>query len=163
MWAEIADSEETADKATTPTPTPTPLPAQEEAEQKDTNSDEGPPGGNSTVELERSPTPPAAASRPLESTVELEGVADESEMGELSFVVPESSSGEDPIIRAKWTLDGCASIDAILLRLDKLKAMYTRMKEDGWEITQPVFDDFGAVGKKKDWKKKPDENKAKED
>lgn len=68
---------------------------------------------------------------------------------QLDYVNQVSEEEENSLIRAKWTLDGCDSMDSIINRLGQLRQMYIRLKKDGWEVTQPIFDDYGAMKQKK--------------
>lgn len=41
-------------------------------------------------------------------------------------------------IRAKWSLDGCASVDEIIERLHQNIAYFQKVKEEGWELEDPI-------------------------
>jgi hypothetical protein len=76
-------------------------------------------------------------------------VEDESESEsqlEVENEPPEDESEEDTeIIRSKWALDGCASFDQIVARLGSLIEHYRRLKADGWELVNPIDDDYGFI------------------
>lgn len=55
---------------------------------------------------------------------------------------------DDVIIRAKWILDGCSSIDEIIERLKGEIEHYKQLKEDGWELREKMDDDYGFLIKK---------------
>ena len=58
------------------------------------------------------------------------------------------SEDDDVIIRSKWALDGCATLDEVIARLGNVVAYYEKLKEDGWELTAPIDDDYGFIKKK---------------
>ena len=47
------------------------------------------------------------------------------------------------IVRAKWTLDGCATIDEVIARLQEQILRFRQLKSDGWEMRDAVNDDYG--------------------
>ena len=61
---------------------------------------------------------------------------------------PEEEEEEPYIIRAKWSLDGCATIDEIIERLKQQIEDYKRLKEEGWELKEKIDDDYGFLSKK---------------
>ena len=54
---------------------------------------------------------------------------------------------QDTIIRAKWTLDGCATLGQVSHALMDQAAHYERLVAEGWELTGPVDDDYGFIRK----------------
>ena len=48
-------------------------------------------------------------------------------------------------IRAKWMLDSCETIDDIVERLHYEIANFLRLKEEGWELTSSIDDDWGFM------------------
>lgn len=60
----------------------------------------------------------------------------------------EDEIDNSPSIRAKWTLDGCATIDEIIERLKDQIEHYKQLKEDGWELRDKIDDDWGFLIKK---------------
>lgn len=55
---------------------------------------------------------------------------------------------DDVIIRAKWSLDGCSTIDEIIDRLKEQIESYKQLKEEGWELREKIDDDYGFMYKK---------------
>lgn len=51
------------------------------------------------------------------------------------------------VVRCKWIADGCATIDAIIDRLMQEAQYYRSLKQQGWEVTSPVEDDYGYLRK----------------
>lgn len=47
------------------------------------------------------------------------------------------------LVRAKWTLDGAASIDQIIEKLRNEIRYYETLRESGWELVQAIDDDYG--------------------
>jgi hypothetical protein len=71
----------------------------------------------------------------------------EEEEETVSDTVSVEEDEDVEIIRAKWILDGCATIADIIERLKAEIEHYTKLKEEGWELTQPVEDDYGYIKK----------------
>jgi hypothetical protein len=60
----------------------------------------------------------------------------------------EESGGEFPgetIIRAKWMLDGCSTMDEIIETLKANVQHYEKLKEEGYVVEDPVGDDYGRL------------------
>lgn len=73
----------------------------------------------------------------------------ESEVTEEELEREEEEEEEEPyIIRAKWSLDGCATIDEIIERLKQQIEEYKQLKEEGWELKEKIDDDYGFLSKK---------------
>ncbi len=48
-------------------------------------------------------------------------------------------------IRAKWTMDGATTLAEAAVKLRRYADYLERLKGDGWELTQPVVDDYGWI------------------
>ena len=46
-------------------------------------------------------------------------------------------------IRSKWNLDGATSLDDCIRMYKELIEYFENLKKDGWEIVEPVADDYG--------------------
>ncbi len=57
----------------------------------------------------------------------------------------EEEDEEEEIIRGKWMLDDCESIAEIVLSLRKHAAYMRGLKQEGWELTDPVQSDWGFL------------------
>lgn len=51
------------------------------------------------------------------------------------------------VIRAKWILDSCNTIEEIIDRLREEIRYYETLKNQGWDLTGPVDDDYGYMRK----------------
>lgn len=60
----------------------------------------------------------------------------------------EEDEDNSVIIRAKWSLDGCSTIDEIIERLKQQIEEYKKLKEDGWELRDKIDDDYGFIVQK---------------
>ena len=49
------------------------------------------------------------------------------------------------LIRAKWTIDGCGTLEEAAKRLEAEAAWYRKLAADGWELDQEVADDYGFL------------------
>jgi len=78
-----------------------------------------------------------------------EAADDETDYEILSESESESESEDDEIIRAKWMFDGCATLDAIIKRLQEHIVYIEELKSEGWQLTGPVEDDYGFMKKPK--------------
>lgn len=58
-------------------------------------------------------------------------------------------SEELEIIRAKWLYDDCASLDEIIERLKQEIEHIKQLQRDGWELVDPVSDDYGYMRQNK--------------
>lgn len=56
--------------------------------------------------------------------------------------------GRMQILRSKWQLDGCDSIDACVVRLREFIKELEDLKDEGWELAGPVDDDYGHLIKR---------------
>ena len=55
---------------------------------------------------------------------------------------------EDHItIRAKWCIDGCATLEECARVLEMFANNLRQMESDGWQLLQPIQDDYGFVYK----------------
>ena len=48
-------------------------------------------------------------------------------------------------IRAKWTMDGATTLAEAAVKLRQYADYLERLSGDGWELTQPVDDDYGWI------------------
>ena len=51
----------------------------------------------------------------------------------------------DETIRAKWSMDGAATLVEAAAKLRDYAAWLEELKRDGWELTGPVMDDYGFI------------------
>jgi len=77
------------------------------------------------------------AEEPEEDGDDVEGDEDEDE-----------EEDEDYIIRAKWQMDGAATLDEAIEKLRDFIEYLDVLKKDGWELRQPVEDDYGYIYKR---------------
>lgn len=65
----------------------------------------------------------------------------------LSAVMEESDEeyDDDIVVRGKWMLDGCSSMDDIIERLQDHIRHYKALRDDGWELTHTIDDDYGHI------------------
>jgi hypothetical protein len=49
------------------------------------------------------------------------------------------------IIRAKWQMDGAKTLDECIEYLKSFIAFIEELKKEGWELTEPVDDDYGHI------------------
>lgn len=61
----------------------------------------------------------------------------------------EEEEDDSEIIRAKWLFDGCGTMDEIITRLEDQIEYIKKLKNDGWELIQPVNDDYGFMRQNK--------------
>lgn len=68
--------------------------------------------------------------------------------------VTETGSSEDEwdednnmTLRAKWTMDGATNIDECINKLNHFIEYLKCLKAEGWELTDPVDDDYGFLKK----------------
>ena len=52
------------------------------------------------------------------------------------------------IIRAKWTMDSAKTVDECIERLQGFIKYLSELKEEGWELDNPVDDDYGFLRKR---------------
>lgn len=95
-----------------------------------------------------------AADDESDSEILSESESEEAEEGEDEGEEDEGEEGEDDdeddeIIRAKWMFDGCATLDAIIKRLQEHIVYIEELKSEGWQLTGPVEDDYGFMKKPK--------------
>ncbi len=48
-------------------------------------------------------------------------------------------------LRAKWTMDKAKTLDECIEKLQGFIEYIKQLKEEGWELTQPVDDDWGFI------------------
>lgn len=65
---------------------------------------------------------------------------------------PNNPPEEDGLLRAKWTIDGAATLSEAATMLRAEADSLEKMEKDGWQLQEPVEDDYGFLsftGKKK--------------
>ena len=55
--------------------------------------------------------------------------------------------GNEILIRAKWLIDGAASLEDAAAKAEKFAAYLRELASEGYELTQPVEDDYGFARK----------------
>jgi hypothetical protein len=59
---------------------------------------------------------------------------------------PEPDDDWQPeIIRAKWKIDGAATLSQAAAMLRKFADHLVKIEAEGWQLTQPVADDYGFI------------------
>lgn len=53
--------------------------------------------------------------------------------------------GKQTTVRAKWTLDGAEDVDAAIDKFEFRKKQLQALKDAGWEIRDPVTDDYAHL------------------
>ena len=65
--------------------------------------------------------------------------------------VHDSGSSYDPdrhiTLRGKWCMDGARNLDECIDMLQRFITYIEELKRDGYELSEPVADDFGFVEK----------------
>lgn len=89
------------------------------------------------AELEQSPLDEVA----INSESECSQTVDD----DKSDMASEDSSESDVIIRAKWMLDDCLTLDEVLLRLEDQIEYFKTLKSEGWELREKISDDYGFL------------------
>jgi hypothetical protein len=56
-------------------------------------------------------------------------------------------SDKERIIRAKWTIDGAATLSEAAALSRAFANELEDLEADGWQLTQPVEDDYGFCGR----------------
>ena len=51
------------------------------------------------------------------------------------------------IIRAKWCIDGCKTLEECAQALEAYAEHMRQLKQEGWELTEEVSDDYGFIHK----------------
>lgn len=59
----------------------------------------------------------------------------------------EENEEEEVCIRAKWTIDDAKTIDEAIEKLNDFIAYLRSLKEEGWELRDPISDDYGFLYK----------------
>jgi hypothetical protein len=57
----------------------------------------------------------------------------------------ENDERDEYILRAKWTIDGAATLDEVVDKLHAFIDHVKSLKEQGWELTRVVDDDYGFL------------------
>lgn len=60
----------------------------------------------------------------------------------------EEEEEEHVIVRAKWTIDDAANLDECVEKLEAFIDYLKSLKAMGWELRQPVSDDWGFLYKR---------------
>lgn len=82
----------------------------------------------------------------VEDSAEEKNIEDtENEEGEENDYYDDENSS---IIRAKWIFDGAETLDDVIECLKQEIEHIKKLKEEGWELTQPVNDDYGFIKQK---------------
>jgi hypothetical protein len=74
---------------------------------------------------------------PIEEEAEYAG-DDEFVAEEEGDLGSDEEDGNHSIVRAKWSIDGCATLEECAQRMESMAASYRRMKAEGWELRGPV-------------------------
>lgn len=53
--------------------------------------------------------------------------------------------GDEKIIRAKWSMDGAASLEEAAQKMEEFAATLRKLADEGWELDAPVADDYGFL------------------
>jgi hypothetical protein len=97
---------------------------------------------NSSVEV---PANPPVEAEPVEET-ETEEETESTEISESEYDFDDENR---TIVRAKWIYDGAENIDQMIERLYARIEILQQMKEEGWEVEEPVDDDYAFMKRKK--------------
>ena len=54
---------------------------------------------------------------------------------------------ENICIRAKWSIDDASTIDEAVIKLNQFIEYLKSLKNDGWELREPIQDDYGFLYK----------------
>ena len=57
----------------------------------------------------------------------------------------EQESENYDIIRAKWSFDGCTTLQEVIEKCEILKNHYTKLIEEGWQLESAIEDDYGHI------------------
>jgi hypothetical protein len=72
---------------------------------------------------------------------------EEKETEDYGLVLDLEEEEEEEIIRGKWILDGAASIQNAIELIDSFKAYLETLRDEGYELTHPIEDDYGYLRK----------------
>lgn len=75
--------------------------------------------------------------------------SEEEEQPAFDELAHEDTEEEDEniCIRAKWTIDDAKTIDEAIDKLNDFIAYLKSLKEEGWELRDPISDDYGFLYK----------------
>ena len=73
--------------------------------------------------------------------------SENSESDHSSEAESELSEEEHICIRAKWTIDGSATIDEAIDKLNNFMEYLKELKNEGWTLREPINDDYGFLYK----------------
>lgn len=51
----------------------------------------------------------------------------------------------DEVIRAKWMMDGAKTLSEAATKLRKAADSLEKLEKEGWQLTQPVDEDYGFI------------------
>ena len=75
----------------------------------------------------------------------------ESETDSMPSLIPGSDSDTDSendlTIRAKWQMDGAATLEDAATKLEAFAQYLRALKAEGWELRAPIDDDYGFCKK----------------
>jgi hypothetical protein len=60
---------------------------------------------------------------------------------------PSEVEEENICIRAKWSMDDASTIDEAVIKLNEFIEYLKSLKNDGWELREPIQDDYGFLYK----------------
>ena len=74
---------------------------------------------------------------------------------DLSFDLEHTDDDDDDIrddpnesaVRAKWSMDGASTLTEAAQKLRSLAEGLLQMEREGWQLTEPVADDYGFIRK----------------
>lgn len=97
------------------------------------------------------PAPPLASEQQQRGVVDQEHETDEEGEDETDEAGEEDEDDEDEdgeytrTVRAKWTYDGACTLDEVIERLLSEADYYRQLRDEGWELTGAVEDDYGFL------------------
>jgi hypothetical protein len=60
----------------------------------------------------------------------------------------ETRMDEEMVIRAKWTMDGAETLSQAASALRLFADELEKAERDGWQLDQPIADDYGFVSRR---------------
>lgn len=83
-----------------------------------------------------------AAASYVDTESDTESVSDSDTVSETEADYDDENNA---IIRAKWRIDGSNNLDECIVKLQQFIQCLKNLKEAGWELKQPVDDDYGYI------------------
>lgn len=80
----------------------------------------------------------------IDQPVVVEDVVDEECEEEVE---DEEDYDDDPVIRAKWTIDGASTLDEAIEKLYEFIDYLRSLQTEGWELRDTIDDDYGFLKK----------------